>query len=270
MTVANAAAGAAWFRVFKARPAARLRLICFPHAGGAASAFHELAGHLPDTVEVAAVQYPGRQDRFTEPVPDTLDELAAELAGAVAATLDRPTAFFGHSMGATVAFEVARKLRASHPGAPVRLFASARKAPHVDTRRALTFADDEAVMDYIRALGGAGARLLDEPELRELVLPVLRADFRLIAGHTHTPGAPLACPVTVVIGDEDASCTPADAREWARHTVAGQDTHALPGGHFYLETAARQLADFLVARLDADVPGAAPAAASHAPAGGGR
>ncbi|MDX3418905.1 alpha/beta fold hydrolase [Streptomyces sp. MD20-1-1] len=254
MTVAKVAAGGDWFRVFARQPSARLRLFCFPHAGGGASAFHALSALAPDSVEVVAVQYPGRQDRYGEPMPRAMGQLVADLTDAVAGCLDRPAAFFGHSMGATVAFEVARRLRTTHPASLVRLFASARRAPHVDTSRTLDFHDDEAAMAYIRSLGGVGAQLLDEPELRELALPVLRADFQLIADYRFTPGAPLTCPITVIAGDQDRSFTLQDAREWARHTVAGYDAHALPGGHFYLETEVPGLVLLLMNHLTRDVP----------------
>jgi surfactin synthase thioesterase subunit len=266
MTVVQAATGADWLRVFAVRPAARLRLFCFPHAGGAASTFRELARLAPPDIELVAVQYPGRQDRYGEPLAETLEELAAGVTEAIRPRLDKPAAFFGHSMGGTVAFETARRLRATHPGAPTRLFVSARKAPHIDISRAVSFSGDADAMEYVRALGGAGAALLDNPELRELTLPVLRGDFRLIEKYRFTAGAPLTCPVTVVTGDSDRSCTPDDAAQWARHTVAGHEVHTLPGGHFYLETAGEQLMQLLTDRLAAQLPGTVRATTVTAPA----
>ena len=247
------APGSSWLRVFVPRPAARLRLFCFPHAGGSAAAFRRLAEIAPDTVEVTAVQYPGRQDRFTDPHPDSLVALAAETAEAIAPRLDRPAAFLGHSMGGTVAFEAIRRLRPHHPNAVVRLFASARKPPQADFSQSLRFRDDEDAMAYVRALGGTGARLLEDPELRELALPALRADFRLIETYRFVAGAPLTCPITVVVGDSDGSCTLTDAQGWARHTVAGHDAEALPGGHFYLETAPERLLALLLHRLSTEL-----------------
>ncbi|WP_224282223.1 thioesterase II family protein [Streptomyces sp. LS1784] len=244
-----------WLRVFAPRPAARVRLFCFPHAGGGASAFRELAEAAPPQVEVVAVQYPGRQDRFDEPLITDLSVMVGELARAVTPWLDRPAAFFGHSMGATLAFETARVLRPRRPNAVVHLFASARKAPHIDQRDRLRLPDADAVKAYVRRLGGSGAELLEIPELFELALPTLHGDFQLLAGHRFAPGAPLTCPLTVITGSDDASCTPEDAAEWARHTVAGHRVHTFPGGHFYLEGRAAPLMEYLIGRLGPDLAG---------------
>ncbi|ANW17665.1 thioesterase II family protein [Streptomyces clavuligerus] len=257
MTATRTVAPSEWFRAYSPRPAAHGRLICFPHAGGGASAFRELAGRAPQSLEVTAVQYPGRQDRFSEPMPRSMDELTTALAEAVVAGLDRPTALFGHSMGATVAFEVARKLRRTHPGFPVRLFASARRAPHTPLRTPVVFDDDEQAVAYIRSLGGQGAPLLADPELRAMAAHILRADLRLLADYRCPDGPPLTCPITVIRGADDPSCTLEDAREWGRHTVAGLGVETLPGGHFYLETAGAELANLLTRRLTADLPGLA-------------
>ncbi|MFE7129409.1 thioesterase II family protein [Streptomyces sp. NPDC057638] len=248
-----------WLRVFAPRPAARTRLFCFPHAGGGASAFRELADAAPPEIEVIAVQYPGRQDRFDEPPVTDPDVMVGALLRAVTPRLDRPAAFFGHSMGATLAFETARALRPRHPNAVVHLFASARKAPHVDqrdrTRLPYTDTDTDALMAYVRRLGGTGAGLLELPELRELALPTLRGDFQLLARHRFVPGAPLTCPLTVITGADDTSCTPGDAAAWARHTIAGHRVHTFPGGHFYLEGRSAALMEYLTDRLGPDLAG---------------
>ncbi|MGW8378385.1 alpha/beta fold hydrolase [Streptomyces sp. ODS28] len=257
MSTVKALAPSEWLRVYSPRPAAHARLICFPHAGGSATAFRDVAQSAPEALEVTAVQYPGRQDRFGEPVPASLDELADRITEVVAGGLDRPTALFGHSMGATVAFEVARRLRATHPGAPVRLFASARRAPHAPVSAAVTFATDEDALAYVRSLGGQGSTMLDDPDLRAMAVHILRADFRMLADYRCAADAPLTCPVTVVCGADDAACTPREAREWARHTVGGLSVETLPGGHFYLETAAEELTALLTRYLTADLPGLA-------------
>ncbi|AEV81916.1 thioesterase [Actinoplanes sp. SE50] len=252
MTVAKHIAARDCFRVIAPRPAARLTLFCFPHAGGAASSFHQLAALLPDDLELVAVQYPGRQDRYGEPLPRTMAELVDEITGAMLDRLDRPAAFLGHSMGATVAYEVARRLRARRPNALRRFFASARRAPH-RTNQSLRFPDDASVLRYVDSLGGTGAGMLADPDLRELAMPVLRGDFRLIADYQYATGAPLTCPITVIAGDSDASFTTDHAGEWARHTVAGCSTRTIPGGHFYTETAPAQLARLIVAELSAEL-----------------
>jgi surfactin synthase thioesterase subunit len=199
-------------------------------------------------VELTAVQYPGRQDRYGEtPAPD-LDTLAAAIAAAVEPLLDRPVAFFGHSLGATVAFETARRLSSRHRPALRRLFASARRAPAVPGPAGIG-RDDATVLDYVRRLGGTGARLLEDEDLREMALPVLRADFHLVDTYTYVPGAPLLCPITAVVGEEDGACRPEHALRWAECTAGGFDLRVLPGGHFYPETHPAELTALLTGTL---------------------
>ncbi|MFF0161138.1 thioesterase II family protein [Streptomyces sp. NPDC005263] len=246
----------AWFRTFTPRPSAAVRLICFPHAGGAASAFRGWAELLPPSVEVTAVQYPGRQDRvMVDPAPD-MDTLVRDITAAITPLLDRPVAFFGHSMGGTVAFEVARALPRDLRPALVRLFASARKPPHACEPLAPEFRGDEGVLRYVAGLGGTGAALLRHEELREIALPVLRGDFHLIDTYAYRPGAPLTCPVTAIAGAFDTSCTRTEAEGWARYTTGPCDVRVLPGGHFYLETVPRELMALIAAQLTVPVPAA--------------
>ncbi|MFJ1867514.1 thioesterase II family protein [Streptomyces sp. NPDC088097] len=245
-----------WFRTFVPRPAARLRLICFPHAGGAASAYRGWAEMLPPSIEVTAVQYPGRQDRImVEQAPD-MDTLVREATAEIEPFLDRPVAFFGHSMGATVAYEVARSLPRALRPALVHFFASARKAPDDCAPLAPEFRGDEGMLRYVTGLGGNAGMLLAHEELRELALFVLRGDFHLIDTYTHRPGAPLTCPVTAISGSYDAACTRADAAAWERYTTGAFDLRELNGGHFYLESAPEGLMALLADTL-------APAPAAH-------
>lgn len=230
-----------------------MRLVCFPHAGGAAAAFRGLADRLPPSVELVAVQYPGRQDRYGEPFAPDLDTLAAGIAAAIEPLLDRPVAFFGHSLGATVAFETARRLPARYRPALRHFFASARRAPMVPNPFA-PLLDDAGVLAYVRGLGGLGAQLLADEDLREMALPVLRADFHLVDTYRYTPGAPLLCPITALVGQDDQACGPADGRRWAECTAGGFDLQVMPGGHFYLESAGAELVSLLTDRLGCPRP----------------
>jgi surfactin synthase thioesterase subunit len=235
---------ATWLRQLPARPRADLQLICFPHAGGAASTFHGWADLLPASIEIIAVQYPGRQDRYEDPLIPDLIPLADELAEIVQPVLSRPTALFGHSMGATVAYEVARRLEPRFPSPLVGLFVSARKAPSAGAQHGLPVSDEQ-IRGYVRLLGGTGAALTEDDDLWQLALPALRHDLGLVHRYRHVPGAPLACPIVAFAGDQDHTVSPADTRLWARHTVNAFREHVLPGGHFYLTTALRELTTVL-------------------------
>ncbi|MDG4786453.1 alpha/beta fold hydrolase [Micromonospora sp. WMMD1102] len=238
-----------WFLRFAAAPRATVRLICFPHAGGGAAGYRRFAELVPDTIEVLAVQYPGRQNRYGEPVIDDMTLLADEIVGAVERELTGPVVFFGHSMGAVVAFEVARRLRGGEPVTVRRLFASAGPAPSARSSLGVHLRDDDGVVAYIRELGGSGVEMLEIDEIRQLTLPMVRGDLRLIETYRYAGGEPLNCPITAIVGDRDHTFTAADARRWVVHTTAGLDVHSLPGGHFYLDDQADRLVPLLVERV---------------------
>ncbi|MEJ8668346.1 MULTISPECIES: thioesterase II family protein [unclassified Streptomyces] len=225
-----------WFRRFGDPEPDALRLICFPHAGGAASAYRPLSRQLKPHIEVRAVQYPGRQDRRHEPPAAGIRELAAVVAGKLEDDDGAaPFAFFGHSMGALVAYETARLLEQRGARPPRRLFLSARAAPGPTPRPHDQLADDAAILTAVRRLGGTGAALFDDPELVAMVLPALRADYAALAGYSWTPGEPLQAPVTVLCGDADPVVSVAEADGWRTYTRAETEVRVFPGGHFYLD-----------------------------------
>jgi surfactin synthase thioesterase subunit len=226
-----------WLRCFEARPSAAKRLICFPHAGGSAAFYHPWALAAMDA-ELHIVEYPGRADRLFEPLVGDARRLAEAVADALPPLRDRPVALFGHSMGATVAYETARLLTARGVP-PVHLFVSASRAAHdrpgrTEGHEILHDKDDETFVAALIRLGGADAQALAVSELREIVLPYIRNDFRLIATYRHEPGTPLALPITALAGEADPIVTPAETKRWADLTT-GEFTHRVfPGDHFYL------------------------------------
>mgnify|MGYP001194202020 CR=1 FL=1 len=225
--------GEEWFRRFHEARAGAPRLICFPHAGGSASAYFALSAALAPDVEVLAVQYPGRQDRRHEPCLDSIPALTEALTGVLPARLDRPFALFGHSMGASVAFEVARWLK-TRGTSPERLFVSGRRAPRLVRDEGVHLLDDAGLVKHISQLSGTDARILDDPELMEMVLPPIRADYRAAETYRYTPGPPLDCPLSVLIGDADPQVNREEAAGWAEHTTGPHELKVFPGGHFYL------------------------------------
>jgi pyochelin biosynthesis protein PchC len=245
-----------WIRRFHPVPGAAPRLVCFPHAGGAASYYFPVSLKLHPQIEVLAVQYPGRQDRRHEPLVESIVELAHQVADALGdEDLDgsAPPAFFGHSMGALVAFEVARILRERGGPGPARLFVSGRRAPSRYRATWVHRRDDAGFIEELRLLGGTDERFLNDPEIRALTLGTTRSDYRAVELYEYVPGEPLDCPISVLVGESDPHSTLDDARAWSEHTTAETDLRAFPGGHFYLDDHADEVISVIRAAHSADV-----------------
>ncbi|MFD0904622.1 thioesterase II family protein [Actinomadura sediminis] len=242
--------GDLWIRRFHPSAGATARLVCFPHAGGAASFFRPVSAALAPDVEVLALQYPGRQDRRAETPVRDLHRLADETYAALRPHLgDRP-AFFGHSMGAALAYEVA--LRAERDGlGPRVLVASGRRAPSRHRTEDVHRRDDDGIIAEIRGLNGTESRVLDEEEILRAALPALRADYHAIETYRTSGTATLSCPVAVFVGDADPQVTPDEARAWREHTSGALELHTFRGGHFYLTARPAETIDRLVKVLHA-------------------
>jgi pyochelin biosynthesis protein PchC len=224
-----------WVRRYRERTECEFRLVCFPHAGGAASYYFPFSEALAPRVEVLSIQYPGRQDRRFERAIDHLSELADRAFDALDGWTDRPFAFFGHSMGAIVGFEVARRCQQAGRDGPMRLFASGRGAPTQRLPDLVHLRDDAGLVGELRRTGATDPRLLADSELVAAILPAVRADYRAIETYEYAPGPPLNCPITVLVGDKDPKTPAAAAAAWAAHSRQQLDLHSFPGGHFYLE-----------------------------------
>ncbi|MFD5405604.1 thioesterase II family protein [Streptomyces griseorubiginosus] len=221
-----------WIRRYHPKPERRITLVALPHAGGSASWFHPLSAALGDDIEVLAVQYPGRQDRRHEPLVADVAELADRITRALLPWAG-PVALFGHSMGATVAYEVARRLEEG--GSPVAsLIVSARRAPSVVRGDVFHELSDDDLLAEVGALGGSDAALALDEELMRLTLPVLRNDFRAVANYRCTHTEPLSSGITALVGRSDPRVTVGEVEEWRRHTAGEFSLHEFDGGHFYL------------------------------------
>ncbi|WP_405810142.1 alpha/beta fold hydrolase [Streptomyces sp. NBC_00210] len=241
-----------WFRRYGTAEAGAQRLYCFPHAGGAASAYIPLSRALLPSVEALSVQYPGRQDRRLEPGIEDIGVLADLLAEQVGReSAGRPYAFFGHSMGAIVAYETARRLEKQSIPGPVHLFVSGRSTPSTGPRTSDRLHGDAELRAEIRRLGGTGSRVLDDPELMEMVMPALRADYRALAGYAWEPGWPLSCPLTVLVGDADPVVTVEEAAAWGKFSTESTELRVFTGGHFYLDDRMGEVASVISGRLGA-------------------
>lgn len=225
----------AWLRSYPQKRQARLRLFCFPYAGGGASAFRSVFDRVPDEVEICPVQLPGREGRFAEPPFSSLDPLITALHEELFPYLDIPYAFFGHSMGALISFELARALRRSGqaPG-PVHLLVSGHRAPHLpDLRPPAHQLPEPQLLETLRSLEGTPEEVLHHQELLQLLLPILRADFAICETYTYVPQPPLACPISVFGGLRDPNVPCEAIQAWKQHTAKKCQVHFFAGGHFF-------------------------------------
>ena len=216
------------------QPAALARLVCFPHAGGGPMVFRGWTRGLAPDVEVWNVTLPGRAGRASEPFARGWTPLVDEFATAIADDVPEPYALFGHSLGAALAFEIARALtRLGAP--PAHLFVSARDAPDSPQPYDVPETDEELLDEVDRAYGGVPDPVRGSRELLEHFLPILRADLELAVAYEFVPGRPLDCPITALAGSVDPTVTRSGLERWAAHTAAGFELLEMPGGHFFLD-----------------------------------
>ncbi|MGP4051916.1 thioesterase II family protein [Streptomyces sp. 2A115] len=223
-----------WFRVYRTTELPRRRLLVLPHAGGSASFFHDWGEAFDDGTQVMVAQYPGRQDRLVEPGIERMEELADEVTAALLPFLDVPLTLFGHSMGASLAYEIALRLESRHQVSAQSLHVSSRKAPHRLTPKALHLAGDDVLVAEMRRLGGTVDALLDDPDLLEMVLPAIRSDFAVVGTYGPRVPVPVSCPVHAYVGDSDPVITATDMAAWADVAPRGFTQRHFTGGHFYL------------------------------------
>ena len=240
-----------WLVRPKQVPTARLRLFCFPYAGVGASAYRTWVPAFGPEVEVNIVQPPGRESRWGEPALASLRELVSGAADALGPFLTPPFAVFGHSLGALVAFELARELRRRGRPGPVWLFASAHRAPQLPNPHPLLhgLADGELVSEICRQYAGIPQAVLDDPELLALMLPGLRADFTSFETYRYELDEPLACPISAFGGTTDRRVTEAELDAWQAQTRAGFRLRMMDGDHFYLQPHR----DAVIAAVSADL-----------------
>ncbi|MFC9486639.1 thioesterase II family protein [Streptomyces hydrogenans] len=226
------------------RPDAAASLYCFPHAGGLPGEYVRWSDNLPG-IQVWGVHLPGRTTRRAEPPYTRMNELVDALVSAVDFGRDRPFAFFGHSLGALVAFEVAKELRVRGREVPRRLFVSSCPAPPLPPAARLVHGlSDGELLDAIeRGTGESLAHLREDADLREHALASFRADYALLHRYSPRGTEPLDCPVTVLAGSEEPWSSWRDG--WAAHTRAGTNLRVLPGGHFHFREGRDELLDTL-------------------------
>jgi medium-chain acyl-[acyl-carrier-protein] hydrolase len=221
----------------KPNPQSRARLFCFPYAGGTAAIFRTWPSYLPADVELCAIQYPGRGSRIAERLCEDVMEIVDSFYEELKPLLSKPFAFFGHSMGALVSFEFARRLQAEQRPGPFELFASGCTAPHLKATDTPTYdLPEPEFIGELRRLQGTPAVVLDNKELMQLMMPIIRADFKVSQTYRYVPGPPLACPIRAFGGLKDEMIAREKIEGWGEHTTADFRAQMLPGDHFFLNT----------------------------------
>ena len=225
-----------WFGCVRPNPQASLRLFCFPYAGAGSSMFHPWAQWLSPNIELNLIQFPGRDKRIREPLHTDLSALIEEMGEAILPRLDRPFAFFGHSLGALVSFEVARYLSRKHDRQASHLFLSARGAPHLkDPHNDIYLLPEHEFLRTAEELYGNLPDIVKEDrEILQLFLNIMRADLTMTGRYQYHDEPPLQCPLTVFGGLQDASVTEQDLRAWQEHTTSKFELFMFPGDHFYI------------------------------------
>lgn len=226
-------AGAAWLPLCSPEPG-RPRLFCVPNAGAAATSYAGWQAHARNGVQVCAVQLPGRAERYGEPPYADAGSLVDALLDAVGDGFIGEFALFGHSMGAAVVFELARRLTADGRD-PAHVFVSGRAAPHLaEPNRALRALPLDALVAELRVIGGTPEEILRERELMERLQVLLRADFAVNETYRCPADEPITAPLTVLGGDRDPRASVASLHAWAPLTTGPFEVRVYPGAHFYL------------------------------------
>ena len=242
-----------WIACRTPNPQARLRLFCFPYAGAGASIFRTWSDGLPADVEVCPVQIPGRGTRLMETPFTQLAPMVEALAQTIGPLLDKPFAFFGHSLGALVGFELARELRRQSGVQPVRLFVSADRAPQIPHRdRPIHALPEGEFLAELRRLNGIPGKVLEEVELMQIILPVLRADFAIYETYVYSTEPPLNCPISTFGGLQDCRVSRGDLEAWRDQTSGSFSLRMFPGDHFFWNTTQPLLLQVLSRELRGD------------------
>ncbi|MBW4476050.1 MAG: thioesterase II family protein [Tolypothrix brevis GSE-NOS-MK-07-07A] len=233
-------------------PHASVRLFCLPYAGASSLIFRRWLTSLPTTVEVCPIELPGRglQSRLTP--FSRLQPLISTLTSALLPYLDKPFAFFGHSLGGLVSFELARQLRREYNLSPVHLFVSARRAPQIPSPKPPIHAlPDTEFIEELRRFNGTPDSVLQNTELMELLMPILRADFAMLETYVYAQEPPLECPITVFGGLEDEEASLEELKAWRSHTIASYNLQMFRGDHFFIQSEQPLLLQTLAEHLQA-------------------
>lgn len=224
-----------WLSISTSRGPKLAKLFCLPYAGGGAIAYYGWPTRILAGIEVGRIHLPGREARLGEPLFKRLAPLVDTLVEELIPRIDGPFAFFGHSMGSLLAFELARELRRRHSLLPVHLFVSGYRAPQLPAAE-LPFShlSDGDFVKRVLLYRGVPDLIAQNEELMEIFLPILRADFEMTETYVYKEGPPLECPLTAFGGLSDPKFDREKIIAWDIQTSMGFSAHFFPGGHFFL------------------------------------
>lgn len=230
-----------WLSCYKPNPRAKLRIFCFPYAGGGSSIFRTWSQDLPIWVEVCPVQFPGRENRIQEKPFKKMSELITSTTTALSSYFDLPFVFFGHSMGAWIAYEFTCYLRENNLSLPKHLFVSGRFAPHIPDPNRLHLLEEKEFKQQLRSYNGTPLAVLENDEIMQLIMPLLRADFSVCETYSYTPNQPLDLSISAFSGSNDHMVNSQGLEAWQQHTTKKFRTEIFPGNHFFLRNSQKDL-----------------------------
>ncbi|WP_341739433.1 alpha/beta fold hydrolase [Microcoleus sp. CAWBG640] len=238
-----------WIKKSEFSTSAQTRLFCFPYAGGGASIYRTWESQLPSEIEVCPIQLPGRENRISEAPFTEFTALVETLAEVLKPFLDKPFAFYGHSMGAVLALEVAKSLRDQFGSSPVHLFIGASIAPQLPNPfPELDLSSRLKLTQFLRSFG-TPSKVLQNTELMEALMPTMKADFLALEGYTYKYSAPLECPISAFSGSKDCFVSQADMAAWNTQTSSRFHLESVSGSHLFLETDLPQVLEIISREL---------------------
>lgn len=224
-----------WVVLNNGRKASKVRLICLSHAGGGTATFYRWISLLSDEIDMLRIQMPGHEARIREPLLRNSAQIVEEITSELIPFIDRPFAVYGHSMGALLAFELVRKIRAVHGLMPIHLFVSGFRAPHLPLGESpIHHLPEDQFIEKLRQYGGVPEQVLNERDLMELVLPILRADFEVLDTYVFKTEPPLDCSITAFGGLQDPKIGREMVEAWENETAKQFKANFFPGGHFFI------------------------------------
>ncbi|HEX7288897.1 MAG TPA: alpha/beta fold hydrolase [Candidatus Angelobacter sp.] len=230
--------GSRWFERLSPSRAPRFRFFCFPYAGGSADVYRNWQQWFPEQLDICLVHLPGRGKNMGKRAFSSLVPLVAEIADHITLLTDIPYALYGHSMGALISFELARELSRRQEKGPERLFVSGCRAPQCPIDEPFLFKlPGNAFLDALKKLNGTPKEVFENPELMELVIDLLRADFEVVETYQYRPEQPLSCPIIVYGGTEDGHVPAEACHQWQKQTTASCTVRMFPGDHFFVRNA---------------------------------